>query len=569
MEPEERMAAPQPPQRTTGRFQAIAGGAPLAVSPRGVAAAAFFAALAKASRSFTLYDPANAVVRNFLADYQAKAEAATAAGSLAVEVRPFQLVVGSEAVYQEEDREKSLSFRLFRDGLRLLALEPGVSWEELLRFLEILAVRFTGVRQQEDDVVTLLRKAEFAGIGFRAVEGYAPEEDNPEPEERVTRVGVEAAPPPGFDTPFPQLPAPGPIAFAPVPPALLEALGADERPEAAGRAALGAAAALLRAAAAGAISGADASQFLAEARDWLVADGQPAPLADLADLAAAQPPGRVRDELLRGLGDAKVLDLLVASLGEGSELPKGALRLVPLVDAASLLDRLAAEPAPARRAALLQLVEARLPADAAAVIGRLPGLELATAKALARALATRAPERAAAALLALLEHPDDGLKVSALEGLATVKGEVPTGKVSPLLGARAEGVRIAAAHLLERRGEPVAFQAIHDALVERKAYSTGEADALGRALARVHPKRAAAAFGAWAAARRGLLQKAFAAGGHEELLRWAAVSGLGALPGPEGAAGVEAIAAQAGEELKRHCAAVLARRRHEERARHG
>lgn len=215
-------------QGTAASQEAAPGGASAGVvagpSPRAQAAAALVGALAKAARAFTLYDPGNALVRQFIADYQARAAPATLGGMLTLDVRPFELGLEKEVVYQEEDRERSLAFKLFRDGVRKLTFSRGVAAEELLRLLQIVAVRFVGVRQAEDDLVTLLRKAEFRDIGFSAVEGYAPEDDAPEA--GLRQRGGE--PPAGFDTPLPRLPPPGPIAYAPVPEEALAALRAEE-----------------------------------------------------------------------------------------------------------------------------------------------------------------------------------------------------------------------------------------------------------------------------------------------------------------------------------------------------
>jgi hypothetical protein len=567
------MPVTRPPQRTTGKIPALtpapAARPPVAATQAGQAAAAFVGSLSKAARSFTLYDPSNAVVRGFLADYRAKAAAATAQGELALEVRPFQLLRGGEVVYQEEDRERSLSFRLFRDGLREITFTRGVAWEELLHFLEILAIRYTGVRQQEDDSVTLLRKAEFGGISFQAVEGFVPEEDNPEPVEKRKHVVEEASAPPTFDTPFPALPAPGPAELRSLPAATLGLLRADEHPDAFGHNALGAAELFLREAASGALTPGDARQFLVEARDYFIADGSVPDLAGLADLMARQPPSPLRDELLRSLGDARILELLLASLGDLRDLPPEAARLVPLVPAASVLDLLATEPSETRRAALLRIVEARLPAESEVVIERLAGFDAATAKGLARAVCARSPDRTVPVLLALLASADDGLKVSALEGLESAEGEVPSKRIVPLLRGRHEAVRIAAAHVLERRGEAEAFAPLQQALAGPTECSRDEADALGRALAMVHPARAAALFAEWLRPKKGFFRRAFTSRRLGGSLAWAAVSGLGALPGPEAAEQIEEVVKRAGDELKRHCAAVLARRRHEEQPHHG
>ena len=58
-----------------------------------------------------------------------------------------------------------------------MTISPDVAWEEILRLLEIMSIRFTGVRQQEDDVVTLLLKSGFKNIEVSAVEGFVPDDE--------------------------------------------------------------------------------------------------------------------------------------------------------------------------------------------------------------------------------------------------------------------------------------------------------------------------------------------------------------------------------------------------------
>ena len=116
-------------------------------------------------------------MRTLIGDYRDKLEKVLADfGPLVLEVHPFELLLGREVVYVEADRERSLAFRLFRDGVRRMAFQPGATWEELLRLLQILSIRYTGVRQQEDDLVTLLRKAAFEHLSIDAIEGFVPEE---------------------------------------------------------------------------------------------------------------------------------------------------------------------------------------------------------------------------------------------------------------------------------------------------------------------------------------------------------------------------------------------------------
>jgi hypothetical protein len=303
--------------------------------------------------------------------------------------------------------------------------------------------------------------------------------------------------------------------------------------------------------------------FLVELRDSFIADAALGPLAALAELVGRMPPGELRDELARTLGDPRLLDAVLAAVPAGSAaLPPEALRLVPLVPARAALDLLVAEPDDGRRRILALIAEARLPADAAAIVERLPTLEARVARSLVQAIGARAPAFSGQAAAALLDHADEHLQVVALQALEQGGGEVPAQRLVRLLQAPREPVRIAAAQVLGRSGKVAAFQAVHDALVGRKDCSPAEADALGSALARLDPGRAAPLLLEWSKPRRGLL-KAFGGSSQADVLRVAAASGLAAHPSPEAQAHLEALAKGADEEsFRRHCLAMLARRRH-------
>lgn len=533
-------------------------------SARGQAAAGLIGALAKAARAFTLYDPSNALVRQFITEYRTRAEEATAEQEVALDIRPFELLLGSEVVYREEDRERSLAFKLFRDGVRKLTFAQRVAGGELLRLLQILAVRFVGVRQAEDDIVTLLRKAEFGTISFAAVEGYASEEEDPAA--GLRRRGGE--PLPGFDTPFPKLPPPGAIAYVPIPDEALAGLLAEEMPEAVGQSGLRLAAELIAWATRGALPPPEVARFCGELRDFLVADQQLGVLASLADLAQRQPAGPLRDELMRGMADARLLEAVLASLPpSGGELPAEAARLVPFVPADAVMERIGAEDSAGRRTALLAVISARLPADADAVAARLPALSVEVARALLKLLAEKAPDRAEQASVALLSHPDPGLQLDGLRALTAAAQSVPFAPLVKLLSSPEEAVRVAAAEALEHQGDAHAARAVADALTGRKSYSRAEAAALGRALGSLHASAALRLFDGWLEHKKKLLG-ALRVSEHEELLRWAAVAGLGVVAGPEAEQRLEAVAKWADETLRRHVHGTVARRRVEGR-RHG
>jgi len=533
-------------------------------SPRAQAAAGLIGTLAKAARALTLYDAGNELVRQFVAEYRSKAEEATAAGQVDLEVRPFELLLGKEVVYREEDRERSLAFKLFRDGVRKMSFARGVSSDELFRLLQILAVRFVGVRQAEDDVVTLLRKSEFRSITFAAVEGYTSEDD---PAEAGLRRGG-GEPPQDWDTPFPRLPAPGPAPFAAIPEEALAALRAEEAPEALGQSGIRLAAELAAWAARGLIPAAEVAGFCAELRDFLVADNQLALLATLATLAERQPAGPLRDEILRALADARMLEVVLSALPpSGGELPAEAARLVPFVPATAVMDRMVTEQSPERRSALLSMVAARLPADADAVAAKLPSLEGEVVRALLGVLAQKASERADQVALALLAHPAPDLQLEGLRVLAQSSQRAPAGPLLKLLASPEERIRVAAAEALEHHGDTASARAVAEALTGRKSYSRAEAAALGRTLGALHAGAALRLFDGWLAQKKKLLG-ALRTSEHEELLRWAAVAGLGVIPGPEAEQRLEGAVRGSDEALRRHVHGTMARRRAEGR-RHG
>jgi hypothetical protein len=241
------------------------------------------------------------------------------------------------------------------------------------------------------------------------------------------------------------------------------------------------------------------------------------------------------------------------------ELPAEALRLLPFVPVGAMLDLVASGEAADRREPLLALVAARLPADADAVVSRLAAAPAPVARALAKAIGRGAPARMLDAAVALLGQADEGLQLDALRALAALQGDVPAAALLAKLAAPSEAVRLAAARALERHGGAASARPIAEALTRRRSYSREEAAALGHALAVLNPGAALRQFEGWLEERRGVLG-ALKSHEHEDLLRWAAVAGLAAIPGPEALRRLEAVAATKDEDLRLHCRAALARR---------
>jgi len=532
-------------------------------SPAAQAAAALLLALSRAARSFILYEPGNAIVRQFLEDYQAKARGAVDEhGELNIEVRPFEMLVQGEVVYRDQDREKSLAFKLFRDGVRRLSLLRLVTFEELLKLLEILAVRYAGVRQQEEDTLTLLRKAEFGGITIVGVEGFAPAEESPEPALDAPVENVERArhlqPPAGFDTPLPKLSSPGPLHYREVAQELLLPI----RAEAGGGTMAELAVSLVRdliqegARAGWPTNDPELLGFLAEVRDGLLAERDLASLRRLIDLLGEVGGAEMRQETLRSLGDAHTLDLILESVREdAARLPPDLVPLLPLVGIDAALERLGANPSEARRRLLTQVVLARLPREADVVLTRLPAFDPRIARDLGRGIVGRAPERAVEVARQFLAQSDEELRLEGLAALESAPGEIPLRPVRELLGDASESVRVRAAEVLGCRGDESVIDALKAALQGGRAIPPREAEAIGQALARAAPIAASRVFADWIAPRARFLRGLSA---EQRACQWAAVAGMGLLPGsPEQVLG--ALAERSEGELRRHCLATLAR----------
>ena len=193
------------------------------LSKRQQRVASLLTRLAATARSFLLYDPHNEAISRFIALLLDQFVSLLAdEGPLTLALQPFEILFEGEVVYLNRDRDRSLAFRLYRDGVRSLRFRPGFEWEELARLLEILSIRYTGVNQREEDVVTLLWKARFRNLEVVAVEGILPDDD--ETAGADARWSEALTLPDDVDLPRPELPTPVGPAWVSVSPESLERL---------------------------------------------------------------------------------------------------------------------------------------------------------------------------------------------------------------------------------------------------------------------------------------------------------------------------------------------------------
>jgi hypothetical protein len=539
-------------------------------SPHAVAANAAVLGLTRAARSFTLYDPANKVVRALIAEYRDRFRAVLDGfGPLLLQVHPFELTVGREVVYLERDRERSIAFRLFRDGVRKLSFAAETSWDELLRLLQILSIRYTGVRQQEDDLVTLLRKAGFDGIQVTAIEGFVPEEeDREEPLEadllRGTRQRYD--PPAQWDLPLPPFPEAAPLRHRPVAPELLARLRAEEADETVAKHALRAVGELLQAEGKHHLK--EVLGFALEVREYLLVEQRSDLLVELARLVRsglAEAPEAAAAFLETWL-DARTLKALLSTLKpDEPEVPP---HLAELLDAAggTTLERLIdllAEVGDGPRAPLLRKLVVRgcrhAPQTLAARVNAASGTG---AVALLRLLAEVDAQAALYAAIEATAKDDAVLQGEALRHLeaAPFAPEIARA-LHHLVESRHEAVRLAALPVMAARGGPRVFPALR-AHVEKHAarLSTAEAAAAGQALARSSSRSALETFGQWLhPAGGGLLGKLVKMHAPPPLQR-VALAGLRGLAGPEADALLALLAEHGEAALRPEAAAARAAR---------
>jgi hypothetical protein len=124
------------------------------------------------------------------------------AGDITLVVQQFDLLYENYSVYHNADRNDSLAFRFYGDGVRVITFREGLEPHELRGFIDVLK-RSLEAAQVQDDVVTLLWERDFRHIEYE----FIPLEDlteesgeivNPEDDDDAVREGGGIPWPSGF-----------------------------------------------------------------------------------------------------------------------------------------------------------------------------------------------------------------------------------------------------------------------------------------------------------------------------------------------------------------------------------
>ena len=121
-----------------------------------------------------MYDRGNDLVGRFIDDLMVRMGRFFGAfGKFVVRVRPAKFEYGGEGIQATGVDEFALA--LFRQGLTTFELSPDIDRDALVGFLEVLSRGMAAGDDQDDDLVTLLWRAELPGVHYTSVLGFEEE----------------------------------------------------------------------------------------------------------------------------------------------------------------------------------------------------------------------------------------------------------------------------------------------------------------------------------------------------------------------------------------------------------
>ncbi len=526
------------------------------------AANALVVALTRAARSFLLYDSGNEAIHSFLAALNTATEAYRALyGALTLEVRPFEIVSGGEVVYLDRDRERSIAFRLYRDGVRRLDISAEVPWHEILKLLEILSIRYTGVRQAEDDMVVLLWKAGFSEIQVEAVEGVINEEFE---DTRIWRSAAHVEAPLDFDLPPPALPGERNIQYAAVLPGAREQLLEEDESPALPHLCVRLGFELLAACARGELGWYEIVHQLGEMRDFLLAEGVLLHLLELAHALIHTPLRTPHDNLRRAqflatfADEAAIGRVLRGMRPDALDAPPELIRLLELCPGDhlhTLLSLVVTERSEVGRRVARTLLERWVPAHGPALLAQATSGGRDLACELLRVFRYADPALCLEAAAVLADRPEVDVQLAVVHALDALAAQPPPRVIQSLLGSPSIEVRLAALDHVARRGIRSVFPALLAKITRAgQAMEQREADAYAIALAEGDGSHALETFRDWIRPR-GLFAVLTPV---QAQLMHAALAGLARVPGEDAEALIKQVAERGGGGMQ--AAALMAMR---------
>ncbi|MCB9778241.1 MAG: HEAT repeat domain-containing protein [Alphaproteobacteria bacterium] len=457
--------------------------------------------LARLVRSLGLYDLRNQAMVRFIEQYRRDMLAALAHHrGLEIEVHPFELVHEGRVVYVERERERSLAFRLFRDGARRLIIDQDATWRELILLVEIVGISAPGVVATDSDLVTRLSRDDLPSIKVEAVDGIVQAET-------MTAMG-SAAPgaepavpvhmvvPAEWDLPIPPLLEPVRLVHRGLTRDRVEAL-LDEAedamlPRVGLRLVEEVVAAILDPADPFDVS--DAAHVFAELRDFLLSEGYMRAVTRMLELLMPLQAAGVdgADDVLAGFAGPEVLDALLQLALSPRSPPmaeiRGMLDALPGEHLDHVVRAVRSQDDAIRQRVLCDLLGTWAGSHGTALLELMPELAPGAAERIAVALLRRGAVAPLRVGIALARATVDAER-SELAARIISESE-PVADIGPELEVLVDhdhpAVRRAALETLGRLGAPASLPVLRGAYERLDAAAAlGDAEAVGRALGRV------------------------------------------------------------------------------------
>ncbi len=163
--------------------------------------------IGKGLRAVQLYLPNNPVYQRAIENVRAACRKIwQATDDLVLDVQETELRWESAVVYSHDQKNESIAWTLFKDGVRSVTLRPGVEEAELVRFMQVLHQARTLAADAADDLLTLLwqEDLQFLSYTFRelSLDAGSPIEtlEPPSSSPAEVRQQVEQEVPPQRDT---------------------------------------------------------------------------------------------------------------------------------------------------------------------------------------------------------------------------------------------------------------------------------------------------------------------------------------------------------------------------------
>jgi len=128
----------------------------------------------KGLRAFQMYPPNNPMYqRSQQAIQEAFLPIWSTTPQLVFTVTETDLIWEEQVVYHQPTRGESLSWMLYKDGMRMLRFRPGVEAEEVVSFLQVVTRARLLPGDAADDLLTLLWEQEFLFIDYQFAESVS------------------------------------------------------------------------------------------------------------------------------------------------------------------------------------------------------------------------------------------------------------------------------------------------------------------------------------------------------------------------------------------------------------